>query len=469
MIEYWNALGARARIGLVAGALLIVLALAASATWLLRDAHVLLASGLPAERLAAVVRELDREKIAYRIAPDGASVEVPQSKLGKAKAAAASHTLGWPASVGLELFKDTDFSTTDFAQRINYQRALQGELTRTIQAMVGVRSARVHVILADVGVLRRQSTKASAAVEVAMLPGKSLGVAQVRGIQRLVAASVPDIKVDDIVILDESGATLTRSGAESDGGLTATQLELKRQVDGYLEAKLMRLLEDLAPGGAVNLSVDALLDYRQIKVTTEEPIASGSRPGEPATGVVFKERQSVRPGPATTQPGGETTASEASETEVEYKVGHRVEQTVAQPGSIRRVSVAVALRGGPPGVTAHAIEQLVAHGVGIDRLRGDSVSVLLLDRPAGQTAVPVNAAFVAPKAERPPEIQPRSAIDPRLAEPTYVAAALGMLALAAGFAWRRRGTSPAASEAEIERATAQVRAWLADGRRDASL
>jgi flagellar M-ring protein FliF len=469
MSEYWSALGVRGRTGLLVGGFVVGVATLGGGYWLLRDAQVLLSSGLSAERLSTVVQELDREKIAYRIGEDGHSIEVPRSKLGKAKAAVSSSGLGLPANVGLELFKETDFSTTDFAQKINYQRALQGELTRTLQAISGVRSARVHVILPDGGVFKRSATRASAAIEVAMIPGRTITRAQVRGMQRLVVASVPDIRIEDIVVLDESGTALTRVGPEADGDLSASQLDLKRQVDDYLQGKLARLLEDISPGAAPTWSVDATLDYRHLKVTTEEPIAGpAAKEAEHATGVLVKERQSQRLGAALTPASGDAVVPETTDSEYEYKVGQRLEQAVSVPGSIKRLSVAVTLKGAPPELTATAVEHLVSHGVGIDRSRGDSVAVLLLP---GLPATQAMAIAASPPAEAPSP--PMSAAEPpRAVDAPVVASMGGVVVIAGAFAlllgWSRRRRAAAEAEAEIDvrQTTARVRAWLETGAHD---
>jgi flagellar M-ring protein FliF len=399
--DYWNALSARQRSGLIGGAVLIAVTTTVLVVWLLRDPYVPLAGGLDANRLDGVVKMLERAGLEYRVDDRGDTVSVPRSQLGKAHAAAAGDSFDTPPSVGLELFKETDFSSTDFAQRVNYQRALQGELTRTIQTISGVRSARVHVILPDSSLFKRDAAKATAAVSVTTQPNKVLAHAQVIGIQRLVAASVPQIKIDDVVVLDESGASLTRPGGESEGELTSVQMDLKRQADQYFEAKVTRLLQELMPKGVTSLAVDATLDEKQLRVTTEEPVAARGQQSASnhVAGVLIKERQSKRGrAPGLMETDGYAGDGDSTDWEYEYKVGNRVEQTLSAPGSIKRISVAVAMRGAPAGLSAAAIEELVGHAVGADHERGDSVSVLLL--PGADAAGDV-AGDALPSASRP--------------------------------------------------------------------
>jgi flagellar M-ring protein FliF len=428
----WNGLGTRQRAGLALGLLALLLGSVVAGAWLLRDPLVPLAGELDGERIVALSQALERDRVAYRVSDDGRAIDVPRSQLGRARAAAEGG-LGLPASVGLELFKDTDFSTTDFAQRINYQRALQGELTRTIETLSGVRSARVHVILPEAGLLRRSSTRPSAAVGVAMREGRALSRGQVRGIQRLVAASVPDLRAEEVAVFDASGTSLSASPA-GEGEASTAQLELKRQVDGYLEAKLARLLDEVVPGGRVGVAVDATLDERQLRVTTEEPLAVAAKDAERPAGVLSRERQ-VDHGapPSSAEPGG---PAERSEWELEYRVGQRVEQTLAAAGSIRRLSVAVAVRGGPAELRAAAIEQLVAHAAGLDRGRGDAITVMLLPAPPARevadATLPAHAG-AAPGAQGEAPVAPTRGADASAGGPGRAAAAAqgaGVLAVA---------------------------------------
>jgi flagellar M-ring protein FliF len=472
--DYWNALSSRQRIGLTAGAMLIVVATIAAAIWLLRDPYVSLASSLGAERVNEMAQELERAKLEYRVSNGGDAVAVPQSQLGKARAAIAAGPFEAPPSVGLELFKETDFSSTDFAQRINYQRALQGELIRTIQTIAGVRSARVHVILPESGLFKRNAAKATAAVSLTLQPGKSLTRAQVLGIQRLVAASVPEIKTDDVVVVDESGVSLTRVTSAAEGDLSSAQLDLKRQADQYLEGKLLRLLQELAPQGKASVSIDTTLDEKQARVTTEEPIAArGSKGAAHAAGVLVKERQSQRGRPAGLVPtDGYAPESDSTDWEYEYKVGNRIEQTLSAPGSIKRVSVAVALQGAPAELSSAAVEELVAHAVGIDRARGDSVAVMILRGSHADVVAEQAVELVsqAPFTHAPggQQAQASAATGPTLRTSSIVIAAvlIGVLAaLIAAFLWRSRSQIRATprDDANDEAVIAKVRQWLNEG------
>lgn len=462
--DYWNALSGQQRIGLVAGAAAVVGTALVAVIWLLRDPYVALASGVDGARLDDMSRALEGAKLDYRINERGDTLSVPRSQLGKARTAAAAGAFDVPPSAGLELFKETDFSTTDFAQRINYQRALQGELTRTIQTIVGVRSARVHVILPDAGLFKRNAARATAAVSVTTQPGNALTRAQVLGIQRLVAASVPEIKLEDVVVLDESGASLTRANS-AEGELSSAQLDLKRQADQYFESKLTRLLQDLVPEGIASLSVDTVLDDKQLRVTTEEPIAARTqrRDSEFAAGVLIKERQSHRGRAAgLMQTDGYDTDAESIDREYEYKVGNRIEQTLSTPGSIQRISVAVAIQGARAAITSDAIEKLVMHAVGVDRARGDSVTVLLLPGSATRSLPGSSDVVIHDSPQVSAAARERSFVTNEQAILFAMTVAV-LIALGSWWARARRVRASQSGRLDDEAIIAKVRQWLAEG------
>jgi len=470
--DYWNALSSRQRAGLLIGAGTVVLIAVASIWWLLRDPYVVLAADLDVEQRQDLARRLDLGKLDYRV---GASaIEVPRSSLADARVVAMGSEVDVPPNVGLELFKETDFSTTDFAQRINYQRALQGELTRTIQAIEGVRSARVHVILAEPGVFKRETARASAAVSLTMQAGKSLMTSQVRGIQRLVAASVPEIRIDDVVVLDERGAALTRPTSDVDGELSTAQLDLKRQAEQYLQGKVRNLVQEVAPHAVVSISVDAMLEERQLRVTTEEPVgvsggavARGGR-AQRVAGVLVKERQLQRGSVSGFMPASADTGDtdDSVEQEYEYQVGRRTEQASSTPGAIRRLSVAVALQGAPAELSGDALEQLVANAVGIDRLRGDSLSVLLM--PAAISQLPERVSDISTVTPA----MPLSSAAPVARETPIKSIVLGfvvvilLLAMAASLRARSARRAETEQDVDIDAVTATVRTWLSEGTRD---
>jgi flagellar M-ring protein FliF len=452
----WVSLNGAQRAGLLIGVFIIFLSTIGLGYWALHDPYVPVASQMPAERLAAAAKLMDVQKIPYRVSASGNVLEVPESRLGKARLLMSGNGAASGGGVGLEIFGEADFSMTEFAQKVNFQRALQGELTRTIQAMDGIRSARVHVVLAEGGVLKRSVGKASAAITLSMQDGGDPAPAQVRGIQRLVAASVPEIRPDAVTVLNDAGVSLSRRAISAEEDYSGDQLGMKREVDEYLQKKLLRLLTELAPNGHVTASVDALLDFKQLKATTEQPIAvPKDDPNERATGVVVRERQTQR-----TSPAGQGKSmdghSEDTGWEFDYKVGHRVEQSLSLPGAIKRLSVAVAMHGALAGVEPSGVEQLVGNAIGMDRSRGDAITVVFL--PASDAAVmPVPATASAPvyKAEA-------SGSAAQVVLAIGACLVLGLMVAIGLLLKRQQALGQKNEPVDVDAVTARVRGWLGE-------
>src|SRR5689334_17239302 len=158
---------------------------------------------------ATIVAELDKKKTPYRLRDGGATILVPSAIVDTTRLSVMSEDLPLKGSVGFELFNKSDMGLTEFAQKINYQRALQGELARTIMTMDAVDAARVHLSLPEPTIFRDDRRTPKASVTVVTRGGKQLSVGTIRGIRRLVAAAVPDLDVANVVILDDAGEVVS--------------------------------------------------------------------------------------------------------------------------------------------------------------------------------------------------------------------------------------------------------------------
>jgi len=470
----WTGSSLGARSALVVGAFAIVAATAAIGNWAMTKEYEALFTGLAEQDASTMVAELDRMKIPYRLEDGGRRILVPQELVHKTRLQLVGKNLPLHGAVGFEIFNNTDFGMTEFAQKVNYQRALQGELTRTIMSLNEVQAARVHLVLAESSIFRRDQNRSKASVTVALKPGHTLAREQVSGIQRLVAAAVAGIDAADVTVLDQKGITLSsRQDAQRDG--SAWQLETQRLIEDHLVRKAAMMLDrTFGPGQGV-VSVDVVLNFDQVKVTTEEVLAAKNtgESGTGASGVLVRERQTLR------EQGGKDKADGAAavtNTETEYQTGRRVEQIVGTPGSVRRINVGVVV---PRGVAAERLDrvrQIVAMAVGLDKDRGDGIAVYSLDQmsesaPAlagasGDTApglVSVEQPGSGQAAARPQAASTNSA-DVLL----RYAAGLLLLAIAVAVWWRssrtRRPVAPPApvllGDAERSRLLENVKVWL---------
>ena len=173
---------------------------------LMNDKYSLLYDGLRSDEAAKIVEELNAQGVNYRLGPAGDTILVPESKVAQTHLAIVSSGVSHSSSDGFELFDTSDMGLTEFGQKIKYQRALQGELTRTILMLGGIKDARVHISIPEKTVFREAQATPKAAVTLVPNENDMVNVEVVAGIRRLVAAAVPELKPDNIVILDEFGA-----------------------------------------------------------------------------------------------------------------------------------------------------------------------------------------------------------------------------------------------------------------------
>ncbi len=466
IVENWKRLTVQARVGLAAGMALTVALVVALGLWAYRaDYQVLFADVAPADA-AAMTAELDRMKTPYQLADGGNTILVPKDLVYKTRLKLMGKELPLHGAVGFEVFNNADFGMTEFVQKVNYQRAIQGELTRTILAIEDIQAARVHLALPEQGLFKKATAKPKASVTLTMKMGKTLAPEQVAGIQRLVAASVPDIASADVTVLNQHGVALTRV-AQGDGGENAaSQLDAKRGAEDYLLKKVNAVLErTYGPGEAV-ATVDLALNLDQSKVTTEEVLpAHNSDPAADATGVVVRERQtSHEAGTAAGAVKGGAPGSTSSE--YDYQVGRRVEQLVAASGSVRRMTIAVLVKQAMDEEQLARLKEVVAVAAGYNRQRGDEVAVYTM-AALGHVA-PVGAAPAGDAgavADATPAAAPAAARNRAPQQVSIVLAALGgVLVLGtAGYGWlsRRRRRRPRLDAAARERMLHEVRQWIA--------
>jgi flagellar M-ring protein FliF len=478
--NFWLGLGHGARAGLVCGVFAIAAATAGLGWWALRTDYQVLFSELAPQDAAAMTTELDRLKLPYRLGDEGTSILVDKEQVYATRMKLMGKDFPLRGAVGFELFNNSDFGMTEFAQKINYQRALQGELTRTVLSLAQIKDARVLLVLPEQGLFKQGASKAKASITVAMKPGQALRGEQVTGIQRLVSASVPGIAAQDVTILDQNGLALSRNAAaDGEGDAGSGRLDLKKEIENYLSRKAGEVLERTFGPGQAMATVDVVLNGERAQVTTEDLVVPPARNGQ-VTGVVVRERETLRetgaPLETRAADGSASGRSGTSQREVEYAVGRRVEQVVSQPGSIRRLQAVAIVRHALDPVQQEQIRRVVAASVGASFERGDTVVVHTLGSagatvpggPADAAAVLGDAAPVQYRAVR------RAARTAEAAEPAvqpwmaagFVAALAAVAVLLLLFGRRKpRGAATAEeaplSPAQRDVALAKVRAWMA--------
>lgn len=417
----------------LAGGLLLFLALVGlSAVWSSRPDYRVLFSNLNDKDGGAIVAQLSKMNVPYRFSEGGGAVLVPADQVHDVRLKLAQTGLPKGSTVGFELMDNARFGTTQFQERLNFQRGLEGELVRSITALSAVESARVHLALPNQNGFFRDQQKPSASVLLTLHGGQTLERAQIAGIVHLVSASVPELSPKSVSVLDQSGAMLSDSGDGAGGGLDSNQVQHVARVEALYTKRILDILEPIVGRDNLRAQVSAELDFSQSESTTEEfkpnqggvPAAvrsaqlsengtGGAGGGALATGV---------PGAATNQPqaaasapitgaaqtlqtaqgglGGALGAGGRRDAVTNYEIDKTVRVTRAATGAIRRLAVAVVVnhrsttdkKGQTQSqpLAPEEIDKLVAlvqETVGFSKERGDSVKV-------------INAPFRAPAQDK---------------------------------------------------------------------
>jgi flagellar M-ring protein FliF len=410
MAQWLETMPTRVRVALGIGILVILIATVWLAWWALRTDYSVLFSRLTESDAAAIVAELRKQKVEYQLDgvgldDGGTTIRVPAQRVHDVRLALMSSGTPIAGGVGFEIFDRQGLGATEQSQRVSFQRALQGELARTVGALDGVVQARVHLVLPESTLFRRDRQEARASVSLKLEPGIALAREQIFGIQRLVAAAVPGLDIGRVVVTDQHGITLSVADALTVGGATGEgRLAMKREVEEYVARKIVALLDRAYGPGRAIVSVDATLNFDEVRRTVQDLLPGGSQ------GTVRRRRQTtggLASDPTSTFEAA-TAAAVRGTTDTEYDFGRSVEQVVAAPGGVTRLSVGVIVPGNVDAGTQSRIEEIVRVAAGISDERGDVVVVQSLDgiaaddRPAiaapGTAPAPVDAAEQAAPA-----------------------------------------------------------------------
>ncbi|WP_428243656.1 flagellar basal-body MS-ring/collar protein FliF [Gynuella sp.] len=354
-------LSSTAKISLAAGVVLILALAAGLYWWSVQTQYQVVLQNAQKEDIARAEQELSTHQIPFQITEDGLSLSVADQYASQARIILADLGLPFDNTVGLEMFATSDFGVTEFAQQINYKRALEGELTRTISAMHEVRYARVHLVLPEKGLLKSDHIPSSAAVTLFLRNGVSLSTDQVTGIQRLVVASVPGMKADHVTILDQQGNTLSHDSNDS----PAVKID-NEQAD--LEARLQQKVADILlqqfSAQAFKVTVNAEIERHATHRVEERPVI-----GADGKGALTRKISS------TEYPNKSSKPTQHSEESYEY--GLIREETDIPGGSLSRLSVAVWLSADLSAEQKNDLEALIQIAVGADPQRGDRVALMV--------------------------------------------------------------------------------------------
>jgi flagellar M-ring protein FliF len=362
----------------------------------------LLYADLTTEDSAAIAAKLEESEIPYKISPDGGRVSVGKPDVGRARMLLAQDGLPNGGNMGYEIFDEkSGFGTTNFVQNINQVRALEGELARTISSLENIRSARVHLVLPQRELFSRESKPSSASVFLGIRPGATVAREQIVAIQSLVSSGVPELKTQNVSIIDSNGNLLARGGDTDLNLMTMKAEEMRRAYETRLMDKIESQVGRVVGFGSVRANVTAeinfdristneeLFDPEQQVVRSSQVTEENSLEREPPPEDVSVENN--LPAVNTDLLNGDEPTAENNRTEevTNFEISKTVRNTVREVGEIQKLSVAVLVDGryttDAEGVKTYVprpqeeldqISALVRSAVGFDEDRGDKVEVV---------------------------------------------------------------------------------------------
>ncbi|MBX9928781.1 MAG: flagellar M-ring protein FliF, partial [Gemmatimonadaceae bacterium] len=379
-----------------AGAILMLSRMATAPQW------VPAMSGVPLENTSILAEKLDQAGVRYKLERGGSEILVAEPDLAKARVTLAKDGMPGGGRPGLELFDRPSWGWNDFTQRINYRRALEGELERTISKMRGIQRAEVHLALSEQTAFAATSEKkATASVMLVLRDAGTPNPEVVRGIAALVSSSVDGLMTDNVSIHDETGRQWTEpNDATTPAGMTSKQLRIQQEVEQYLESKASDLVAQVVGNGNARVQVSAVINFDKVERTTQSVDAEKQA-------LTSETKSEIIPGAQ----GGAAQTNVANQ----FENSKSTETFSGAIGNLKRISVAVLVndrrlpaRSATDSIPQFAartpdeiarIETLVRGAVGADSARGDNVSVV---------SVPFEVAKVLPpEPEVPPTVAER--------------------------------------------------------------
>jgi flagellar M-ring protein FliF len=405
--DVWARLNRTQRILLITVPAVILCVLLAFIAWSSRPGYDVLYSKMNQKDAADVVAELKKSNVPYQLSETGDKVTilVPAEKVYDARLSLAGQGLPRGGGVGFELFDQTKFGMTDFTQKVNFKRALEGELQRTIRSLSEVEDARVHIVMPEPELFTDREKATTASVVLTLKADQQLKRDQVRGIVHMVASGVEGLKPEDVNVVDNHGNMLSAfiqeeqqdNNSETSGTtltqqakLTLHQLEVQRNFEKDVERKVNQMLTKVLGNTRIAISVSAELNFDKTETESEvfEPVVDGQ--GIVRSSQTKKEQYVGDTGMPTTLVGGVpgtdsnipgyqavnggNAQSSREEAITNYEINRTVKRSQAAPGTPKRVSVSVFVDGlQPQQVTS--IKTAVVAAAGLDLGRGDQVAV----------------------------------------------------------------------------------------------
>lgn len=414
MAAFMRLTGQQKLVGMIVVSLFIAF-LIGSFLWAREPAYAVLFSIQDEKDGGQIVAALQQQNIPYRFSDGGHTILVPQNTVHDTRLRLAAQGLPKGGLVGFELLENQKMGVSQFAEQINYQRGLEGELARSVQSLAAVKGARVHLAIPKQTAFLRDEQKTSASVLVSLHPGRMLEPVQVAGIINLVASSVPQLNASNVAVIDQEGRLLSPSqDSLRNAGLEPSQIKYVRDLEASYAKRIEDILSPIVGANNVHAQITADIDFSQIDQVAEtykpNPIpetairsqqVTENNSGSPSAAGIPGALSNQPPAPATaplTQPAiastnnnnaGNSAQNYSKNTATNYEVDKTIRHTKGSPGSVRRLSVAVVVNykkivtkdprqsKSLPLTTAEIAQltELSRDAVGFNKERGDTLNV----------------------------------------------------------------------------------------------
>ncbi len=357
ILRLFQAQSKQRKLSLMAGMVIIATLTTYLIIWAMHPSLGLLFSHLDSRDANQILTQLEQANISYQVTNQGSDILIDKQLIDKTRIKLMGSDVQFSHSVGFELFDKTDFGMTDFSQKINFQRALQGELERTINSLDEVKQARVQLTIPESHLFQQESNLPRAAVTLHL--ARALTPLQVKSIQQLIAASVANLPLNNVVIVDQNGNGLIANEDDTSTG----HFSAKKNIEHYLNEKVMQMLHQIFTDEGVMVKIDATLNYDELQREREKPQQDGAITHE-------KETRHSSPNKAGKEPINQDYMREKT-----WQFGREKEQFTRANGTIERLTISVVLpqKTGPEKIMQ--VERMVKSVVGFDVKRGDTISV----------------------------------------------------------------------------------------------
>ncbi len=419
--EIWNRLPSSGKTATIAAAVVTIGLIGAIAYYGSQGEYGILFSDLKPADAQTIVEKLKAENVPYSISNNGTTVSVPTDRISELRLQMASAGVLSGGHVGFDLFDKTSFGATDFAQQVNYRRAIEGELGTTLEGMDEIEVARVHITPKKESVFTEKEEGAKASVMLRVRQGKELSNERTQAIVSLISSSVEGLDPSSVSVMDTNGRLLTdaqgKGGTFGDAGTFNAQLDAKRKFESETADRVISLIAPIAGEGRVRANVAADVDFSQIEQTEEKYTPDTKYVRSQQTAQDSRTSSAVNPiqqvvGARSNDPTSQTqTTANAQNTQngndqrttatTNFELDKTVKRTIGGSGRVNRMTVSVLVdykntnnvEAARTADELQKIQQLVAAAVGTDEARGDSVVVQTMPFERPQVAEPTAATW----------------------------------------------------------------------------